>query len=56
MSSIEYPVRVSSGKTASATPSSAQSRAASRTAVALAAGSAIVVFRVQAATRRNPCW
>jgi hypothetical protein len=55
MSSIEYPDSVSSGKTASPAPSSWHSRADRSTASAFAAGWAIEVRIVQAATRRNPC-
>ncbi|MDF2665612.1 MAG: hypothetical protein K0R81_1462 [Microbacterium sp.] len=54
-SSIAYPVRDSSGKTATATPSASHARADSSTASALAAGSAIATGIVHAATRANPC-
>ena len=52
---MAYPVRHSSGNTATATPSSWHSRACASTARALAAGSATVTGSVQAATRANPC-
>ena len=52
---MEYPDSVSSGNTASATPSSWQSRAIRSTDSALAAGSANVVWCVHAATRTKPC-
>ena len=51
---MEYPDRVSSGKTATATASSWQSRAMRSTDSALAAGSPITVRWVQAATRAKP--
>ena len=54
-SSSEYPVRLSSGKVASATPSSLQARACSMITSALRAGLAAETGSAQAATRANPC-
>lgn len=54
MSSMEYPDSVSSGKTASATASSWHWLAIRRTDSAFAAGSAMAVWCVQAATRAKP--
>ena len=51
---MEYPTRLSSGKIATATPSSWQARACSSTVRAFAAGSASAMGTVQAATRANP--
>ena len=53
-SSTAYPVRVSSGSTATATPSADSCRATSMTLAALRAGSATYTSVVQAATRANP--
>ena len=53
-SSTAYPQSASSGNTATATPSSWQARACSRTVRALAAGSATVTGTVHAATRAKP--
>ncbi len=53
-SSTEYPVSPSSGKTATATPSSWQAWACSMTSAALAAGSARCTGTVHAAMRAKP--
>ena len=51
---MAYPLSASSGNSATATPSSWQARACSRTVRALAAGSAIATGIVHAATRAKP--
>jgi len=53
-SSIAYPLRHSSGKTATATPWALQSRAAAMTAAAFVSGSAKATGTAHAATRAKP--
>ncbi len=52
---MEYPLRHSSGNTATATPSSWQERASSTSVRAFVSGSASATGIVHAATRAKPC-